>query len=229
MLWGYFDESGEAEPATGHLANLTIGGCFAPFGVWQTVSAEWKRLLIAEDVSMFHAADFEHYRGEFEWLLPDGKRDVERHQRFLNGLLDVICGHLRHYVAFGNVPVPQDPRKRFADAYERGIVDVIMHAGKESAFTFEQPISLVFAMHKDFSEDRIRRYHNLINWGDARLAAVAVGRPELLCPLQVADLVAYELSRQQRPNAPDRYPLRRIKQAAESCNVIWSARSWPPR
>jgi hypothetical protein len=42
---------------------------------------------------------------------------------------------------------------------ERGIVDVIMHAGKESAFTFEQPISLVFAVHKEFSEERIRRYH----------------------------------------------------------------------
>ena len=26
MLWGYFDESGEDDPITGHLANMTIGG-----------------------------------------------------------------------------------------------------------------------------------------------------------------------------------------------------------
>jgi hypothetical protein len=72
MLWGYFDESGEADPATGHLANLTIGGCFASFEVWQAVSIQWKSALDAQGVRMFHAAQFEHYRGEFEWLSSDG-------------------------------------------------------------------------------------------------------------------------------------------------------------
>lgn len=228
MLWGYFDESGEDDPITGHLANMTIGGCFAPFDVWKSVSEQWGRALDNEGVQVFHMADFEHYRGEFEWFLQNDERDKKRHEHFLNILLDIICKHLRHYVAFGNVPVSTDPRKRFSDAYERGIVDVIMHAGKESAFAFKQPISLVFAIHKDFSEERIQRYFNLINWGDARLASVAVGRPERIHPLQVADLVAYELSRQQRSNAPVRYPFRRLKETAESCNLIWSARSWPP-
>lgn len=225
MLTGYFDESGEPDPVTGHLANLTIGGSFAPFEVWQAVSAAWKVALAHEGVKMFHMADFENYRGEFEWLLPNGERDKQRHERFLNTLLEIICRHVKHHVAFGNVPMPDNPSKRFGDAYERGIVDAIMHAANELAFTFEQPISLVFAVHKEFREQRIQRYYHLINWGDARLASVTVGRPELLCPLQVADLVAYELSRQLRRNAPDRYPFNRIKATAESCKLIWTGGS----
>jgi hypothetical protein len=100
-----------------------------------------------------------------------------------------------------------------------------MHAANESAFTFEQPISLVFAVHKEFREQRIQQYYQLINWGDARLESVTVGDPESHCPLQVADLVAYEFSRQLRSNAPNRYPFNRIKATAESCQLISSARS----
>jgi hypothetical protein len=90
MLTGYFDESGELDPVTGHLKNLTIGGSFAPFEVWQDVSAAWKFALANEGVKMLHMADFEHYRGEFEWHLPNGERDKQRHERFLNALLDII-------------------------------------------------------------------------------------------------------------------------------------------
>ena len=227
MLTGYFDESGEDDPVTGNLANLTIAGSFAPFEVWQDVSAQWKTALDQEGVEVFHMKHFEHYRGEFAWFLPNGERDKVRHNRFLNVLLGIICSKVKHHVGFGNVPVTTDPGKKFSETYERGIVDALVHAGKESAFTFNQPIALVFAHHKEFSEQRIQRYHQLLNWGDARLVSATVGRPELICPLQVADLVAYELSRQQRPCAPDRYPLNRLKEFAETCAIIWSGRRWP--
>jgi hypothetical protein len=82
--------------------------------------------------------DFEAYQREFKWLLPDGSRDKERHNAFLNTLLDIICGRVKHHVAFGNVPVSSEPGKRVVESYERGIVDAIMYAGKESAtVTFE--------------------------------------------------------------------------------------------
>jgi hypothetical protein len=227
MLTGYFDESGEDDPDTGHLVNLTIGGSFASFEVWQNVSEQWKRALDQEGVKVFHMKHFEHYRGEFAWFLPDGTRDKARHNGFLNVLLDIICSQVKYHVGFGNVPVVNAPGKKFTEAYERGIVDALMHAGKESAFTFNEPVSLVFAIHKEFSEHKIQAYHRLINWEDARLASSTVGRPEYIYPLQVADLVAYELSRQQRPNAPDRYPMKRLRESAETCGVMWSGRQWP--
>ena len=63
MLWGYFDESGTHDPATGRLTALTIGGCIAPAEAWQSFCAAWGDAMATEpSVKCFHMTDFEYWK-----------------------------------------------------------------------------------------------------------------------------------------------------------------------
>ena len=73
MIWGYFDESGEFRDKT--LVNMTVGGVFAPLETWNEFNRKWKKVLDDEALTWFHMTDFERWKNEFDFRLPNGERE----------------------------------------------------------------------------------------------------------------------------------------------------------
>jgi hypothetical protein len=84
----------------------------------------------------------------------------------------------------------------------------------------KEDITLVFAKHKDYSAERIGRYVDIWQKECSNLVFGGVGDPIKLCPLQAADIIAYEVSREFRmaPNKPikARYPWQRLLDGLKS-------------
>jgi hypothetical protein len=211
MLWGYFDESGFHDHKTGKLRRLSFGGCLASCDTWNGFKSEWKAVLAPEGIECFHMTDFEKWKEPFDFKLPDGSRDYERHNRILNGLLEVIARHVPH--TYGFTRNVSKPSKALKDTYEGCVIDTIMHLASASAYQFNDKISIIFARHKDFALARIEQYFGFMNYGDARLGTVGIDSPANLCHLQAADIIAYEVRCMERDDeVPRRYPLLRLQQ-----------------
>ena len=78
----------------------------------------------------------------------------------------------------------------------------------------KEPITVVFAAHREIRAEEIGRFFDL--WrDDAPIEFGGFANPETVCPLQLADIVAYEFRCAARPEQPDkmRYPLTRLKTA----------------
>jgi hypothetical protein len=109
---------------------------------------------------------------------------------------------------------PGTPAFAFAEAYKATVGKAVKEAyvGK---LTRDDPLTMVFAKHRDFSAARIGQYFDLWDDRDGKLNFGGVGDPAKLPPLQVADIVAYELSRWRRDEKPERerYPMARLKEA----------------
>jgi len=210
MLWGFFDESGEHESADapaevrGKLKRLTLAGCWASFENWQQFSLEWAAALEDAGVFMFHMADFEADQGEFA-----GWRDTKRAYReaFLSRLLDIMD---RYVEGYAGVSVGLEPAQSFKSAY---------HANVEQLFATSRSnggASLVFARHPEYSPENLALIYEAIALIESGFASCTVADPRVTCPLQAADIVAYELARFQRDKAHQRYPWRRLTERAVS-------------
>jgi hypothetical protein len=157
-------------------------------------------------------ADFEAWIRPFDFKLEDGSRDYEAHKKLLSALLDAIISNVDRL--FGIVAEPEPSKPAFKDAYETNVAKLVKEAAIETAHSGER-ITVVFAKHKDFKAARIGEFFDLWDDGDGRVKFGGVGEPADLPQLQVADLIAYEMSRWSRTsNRPedDRYPLRRLKE-----------------
>lgn len=226
-MWVYFDESGEYEQH--RLVNMTVAGCIATFEAWQAFDPLWKKALDDEGVDCFHMVDFEAYAKPFDWYLPDGSKDVARHNRFLDRLLTVMLDHSTEFFCFNNFPVPG--KRQHREAYKRGVKDTISECHQSLAHEYDSKINLVFARHPEFKE--VLTVFDEINWGPERLGTCTVACPTKVRQLQAADLVAYEMARVQRPDKPVRYPYRRIKERATKLlrgtkwdNARWDTMPW---
>jgi hypothetical protein len=163
---------------------------------------------------MFHMADFEARRPPFsEW-------SGEKRRNVLNALLDIAVRHIPTFLGYTATPGYGKPA--LEDAYENNIAKLIKDAAIET-FHSKEPVTLVFARHKQFSATKIGQYFDLWSDGDGRLVFGGVADPLTVCPLQVSDIVAYELSREIRQVRPEqmRYPLRRLATEAKSCILTW--------
>ncbi len=95
----------------------------------------------------------------------------------------------------------------FKASYQDTLVQTLIEAVEVAAGAVE-PITLVFAKHNDISMPTLMQYFNLFD-ESGRIAFGGVGYPRALPALQVADIVAYEISREARTeNKPTRkrYP-----------------------
>lgn len=203
MIWAYFDESGEHD-ASGHLKKLTLGGSVATSEVWDIVHDKWVRVLKDFGIDMFHMADFEANRGEFKgW-----ERAQERRKRLLNALLDICCEHLHFHV--GLIATPPESGK-FVNTYKINIVDSIAMVRSRMVSTDGSPFALVYAKHPEFSFSKLEEAFYNIGQNDPRVRTCAVLDPIDAPALQVADIVAYEISRSRRAITYPRYPWERLK------------------
>jgi hypothetical protein len=216
MLWHYIDESGE-HGTDGSLIRLTLGGGIARTEQWQALDGPWRRALADAGITTaFHMSDFEAWEPPFDFTLRDGSRDRETHDRLLNELLDTIIAHIDHLVGFvADAPKARSKKLIFTKTYAATVARAIRSSLMDSR-QFDEPITTVFADHKNFKGSRIAEF--FAQWHEPeRIHFGGIGKPACLPQLQVADIIAYELSRwardkDKRPEQ-DRYPLRRLKEA----------------
>ena len=231
MLWAYFDESGEHLPPDqgGHLTHLTLGGCVADVDDWRKLSSEWLIALDEAQVPHFHMVDFEARKGVFSgWC-------EKRRERLLNALLDSMGRHVSRFVGF--VITPEDAACNTGDWHRfdgtRGALQALVyHSASRIQERYEVPtgerISLVYAKHCEMRQAYYDKVMAAIVPEDFELIeGLTINRPESVPPLQAADIWAYELARWQRPNRPERYPAKRIREFGRTPKLFYVAGGVP--
>lgn len=216
MIWAYYDESGEYDQS-GNLLNMSIGGCVASLENWRGFGAEWQAILEREGLSHFHMTDFEKWSPPFDFKLPDGSRDKERHNRLLNDLLKVMLDRVDYFAGFAeSKPIPADAKRAHGSSMEGCVVAAISHAVHDLWDRYQQPINLVFGKQKHFGYGKILKYQEMYDWGEGagRIKHLSMASPLDLPQLQAADILAYEMSKEQR-DRPRRYPFKTLVEGAK--------------
>jgi hypothetical protein len=77
-----------------------------------------------------------------------------------------------------------------------------------------EQIAITFAKHPEVSGKTVLEYFDDIKGDNGAFANCVVREPSDCPPLQMADLIAYELSKSIRDRQPVRYPYRRMKETA---------------
>jgi Protein of unknown function (DUF3800) len=232
MLWGFFDESGQ-DADGGNLLQLSIGGCIAEFEAWEHFSMEWAAFLERWNLAYFRMSKFENYAGDFKHWDRNNDNDKKDHCRLLNQALDIICRHLKFCYGFSLfIPASHRPKRKkklFRSLYEGNIIDMIWQAGQH-ANAVNEPISMVFARHEDFKPIQVEKIFGEFQIKNPLMRSISFDSPQFSCPLQAADILAYETMRyhhnpQITPDPP-RYPLRKLFDNGVSFSREW--RMAPP-
>jgi hypothetical protein len=149
-------------------------------------------------ISQFHMADFEARQKPFDtWT------NLERKNR-LNVLLEIIGTAKPHCYGFTNLMRPGDST---SSIYERCAHDVFVELS-----TYDDEFAIVFAHHPEYGRQSIL-LDKLAQYGMGKqIRSCSIMRPIDTCPLQAADIVAFELRCQEREQYRPRYPLERLNQ-----------------
>ena len=207
MLWAYFDESGKHNKTTGNVDWLVFGGAIATEESWQQVSLAWTDALADFSIpSPFHMVDFAHNKPPFD------KLDEVAKQALLNRLLDIQSAHLKEIIGITNSRQPY--QTEYTEIHSKCLRDILTLIRDKLAYTDEQ-ISVVFAEHPEVSFKTISRYFDDFKSKSAAFAYCGVDKPINRPPLQMADLIAYELSLSMRDGFPTRYPYNQMKKSAQ--------------
>src|SRR6266851_600122 len=201
MLWMYLDESGEHDREDGHQKSLALGGGIAPLSAWEALSLDWAGTLESFAIPAFHMTDFEARAKSFQGWSEDRRRAL------LSGLLDIAVKYVPLF--FGTVDKGDKPGFRARHhANLAKTITTIWSASQNS----NEPITVVFAAHEEISAELMGRAFDFWN-KDGDLTFDGFANPLRVCPLQVADIVAYEFNRAARSVRPaqTRYPLERLK------------------
>jgi hypothetical protein len=207
MLWAFFDESGW-HPDNGKLAKLTVGGCIASYEAWQSLMLDWPGAIAGMGIDCFHMTDFEARVPPYKaWT------DQQRKDR-LNVLLDIIgtvkpacCGFTNLWrPAAPDLGRPKDDTTE--SMYKRCAHDVLLEL-----VLYNDEFSVVFAHHPEFAAYS-PLHQMLMQYGYGKqIREVTIGLPIDWCPLQAADIVAFEIRCQEREDGrPKRYPIKRLSE-----------------
>jgi hypothetical protein len=181
----------------GRLKKLTVAGCIASFESWECLSLYWSSALTAMKLPYFHMADFEARRPPYnDWT------EDERKNR-LDTLLTIIGGPDRHCYSFTNIARPDDTT---SSIYKRCANDVLLELS-----LLGEEFAVVFAHHPEFGR-HTELLDLMLKYGiGGTIRSCSVALPTDTCPLQAADLVAYEMNKEERDILiPRRYPLLRL-------------------
>lgn len=222
-IWGYFDESGEHDSKTGRPINMSIGGVYSSLNRWQTLEALWNKVLAREGVDCFHMKDFEYQRLPFDW-------DEDRRRVVLNDLLNLMTEYIDGFYGYSSA-CQFDPNRRDDVTDRQMLQDCARAAIKGAVFDayqqYEEPVNLVFASQNKLSLDRLQEYRDEYDYRRRAIGDITVKSITTTAALQCADIWAYEVGRIQRRDRPERYPFRRLREAAFKRGATFSLRSAP--
>jgi Protein of unknown function (DUF3800) len=228
MIWAYYDESGEYD-SSGKLLNMTIGGCISTADKWKVFDGGWRKMLETEGLPFFHMTDFQAWKPPFDFVLADGKRDKEKHNRVMNTVLALMLDNIEGLYGYGAVSMYQHDRhvthRTTMDCVGGAVKDVVLRIWED----YEQPINLVFAKQDHFPASWVDKYAAFYDYGEAqgRTGSVSHCPADKVPALQAADVLAYELARAQRADRPERYPYQRLVDGAKARALKFSI-TWGP-
>lgn len=200
MLSGYFDESGDEQDQ--HVKIVGIAGCVAPVAHWERFSIDWRNTLDDEGIQHFHMREFAHSSGQFKtgW-----KGNEERRSRFYGKLWRILESITpMYYGCF--IPMESyrqlftaEQRKRLGDAYfiaYQGCMSAVMSVMLGGIPVTE--IATVFDDRKGVGGYHDAFYERVVKgrfWRDRIPRPIRRDMRKIL-PLQAADIVAYECSKE---------------------------------
>lgn len=210
---------------------VAVGGFVSTATRWERFAQEWQDALRAWGLRYFHMTDFESRHGPYaSW------GETQRKER-LNTLLDIIhryamssIGCIIQLEAFERLM--SDKAKQWCgDAY--GLASIACY--RKIAETASDPgIDGLLDIVMDRGVPGFGALHDIFGAGreDAewlnqnRIASLAVRDKELWCPLQAADILAYELYKQAaRQFGGDkrvtRYPLKQLARSPKTLPFQW--------
>jgi hypothetical protein len=195
MVWAYFDETAVHEKPKGEEkwrpVQMLVGGCLASQAKWEKFAPKWRKALKDEKVSAFHANEFYSFRKEFEWYLPDGKKDLARHGSFRDRLADIITEFADEALAFAS-EISITENAKIKDVYKNAAVQA-MHRLTWKTLDGKRPC-VIFARHPDVSPWLLLRFFEQQSW-DNRLRGCGIFDPRDVVQLQTADFVMHAVNR----------------------------------
>jgi hypothetical protein len=169
---------------------FVVAGFVAPDAAWDEFSNEWKERLAEDGLNYFHMREYAHSVGPWRGWKGDGRR----RNRLFGDLMEIINGHVSR--KFGSVVAPsklevidKDLREHF-NISEYSLAGRTIAAGIRRWMTRDQipgPFRVVFA-HGDEGRGKLMKMFESDD----------LPKPEFLmsrdyCPLQAADILAYEI------------------------------------
>lgn len=207
MLRAYFDETGTDVGQT----VIGVGGVIASLASWERLETEWNSVLSRHGIGKMHMSEFAHSTGEFQkWL---GKENEEERRTFLGALVNATCnnvcgvfgGAVLNSAFQGLTEVQRDYMK---DPYWP-CLQVCFDCAAHRARDFNEKVHIYVAHQPEFAARVARNYDMLKSQLDlpringvldpvgAYLDSFTIQGSDVV-PMQVADLVAYEMHKEVR-------------------------------
>ncbi|MEP6934241.1 MAG: DUF3800 domain-containing protein [Nitrospirota bacterium] len=201
MLKAFFDDSGKSnDPAE---TVYGIGGCVAPLAAWELLEKEWKTVLDKFCVPYLHMKEYAHSTGAFQvgWKGEETKR-----RDFLSSLMDIMVPYVMTYLGatvliedFNRLTDSQ--KKVLLDPHFMCMQDVFLGASIQAHDDPpEEKVDLIFSQQDEDKGHALALYSAYTTARETgpdllreRLGAFTYASFKDTIPLQVADLVAYEL------------------------------------
>ncbi len=192
VLAAYFDESGTHRDSP----VVAVGGFLSTAERWVTFEEEWRTVLRSNHLEYFHMTDFENRRGPYSgWLDKQREHVIKR-----------LCGIINRSIIGGFSTAVVKDAYEVVDAQARSLL------GTPYSFCAEWCLIMVYrqltkARNKDrvayFFEsgcrglERLLQQNQIDQWRAAhQVLSLSFGNKKDFLPLQAADILAYETTKQ---------------------------------
>jgi len=210
VLKSYLDDSGKANDPNEKI--ICIAGAISPLKAWENLEKEWKSILISFDIPYLHMREYAHSTGPFnKW-----KGQEEVRQEFLGSLMDTMD---RNVMSVIGATVPKDDFNRLTTDQQQKVSDPCflcfqqtLHSAASTAFAetmttgmtrrlqvpdpqHVEKIEVIFSRQDEFRSDMNALYDKMRRAAriGAMLGSFSWAFFKDVIPLQVADLIAYEM------------------------------------
>lgn len=212
LLKAYLDDSGKSnDPAE---SITCIAGAIAPLQAWEELETEWKEVLQRFEVPYLHMKEYAHSSPGSPFDKWNGNEEIRT--AFLSSLMDIMARKV--YAVIGTT-VPNEDFHRLSFAQQRQVIDpyfmcfqqIMLAAGVNAFAEFKsvgrsleipsselpngEKIEVVFSKQDEF-RSTAELFYRAIQDGmtiGPMLGSFTWASYKDVIPLQVADLIAYEV------------------------------------
>jgi hypothetical protein len=192
-LLAFFDDSGSIQDPK--VDSLTLAGAIASPQTWSSLGSTWAATLTSYGVSRFRMTEYSNNRGAFEaWQTNPGRRDA-----FMKELIDEVVNH--DVAIFGATTMLRAAQTRLRHPNEeihpyRHCVTAVVHFCSSIAAP-EREVDVVFAQQPEFDGLTLAEFDRIRFW-NVGVASVSPLPARESAPLQIADLIAWEVNKRHR-------------------------------